>query len=312
MPRSRQPSRRAAIAAKNKLPNAVKQMEKADRKEKQEQAKIKKKKRSTKSKGGGPAKRNNRGKKGGSGGNVGNNASAFPGHGRRLDSEPGAVADAKKVGATRLVGASINTGDVAPEVDSYVSALMNMKEHHVKLFEKMKNDVADQVRKNTNNQKLASLLTENVKIEVAKGGTKILGGILLGFKKDYEDAAANETSSGTALDWKLCTATYKSDTRGGEAVDIFHMYPKDVAWQLIVSFFDKEEDQDCLSEENLPSSNDLFWSMGYHFVLQNDEFEPENLVDIYKEMDGGDRNWDCVHNLGERGARRNNPNYNGN
>ena len=59
-PRSK---RQAAMAATNALPTVAKNMEKADRKAKQEQAKSKKKKRSTKSKGGGPAKQNNRGKK---------------------------------------------------------------------------------------------------------------------------------------------------------------------------------------------------------------------------------------------------------
>ena len=60
MPRPRQ---QAAIVASKVLMIDVKNMEKADRKAKQEQAKSKKKKRSTKSKGGGPAKRNNKGKK---------------------------------------------------------------------------------------------------------------------------------------------------------------------------------------------------------------------------------------------------------
>ena len=60
MPR---PQRQAAVAARKALVIDVKNMEKADRKAKQEQAKGKKKKRSTKNKGGGPAKRNNKGKK---------------------------------------------------------------------------------------------------------------------------------------------------------------------------------------------------------------------------------------------------------
>ena len=55
--------RQAAVAARKALVIDVKNMEKADRKAKQEQAKRKKKKRSTKSKGGGPAKQNNKGKK---------------------------------------------------------------------------------------------------------------------------------------------------------------------------------------------------------------------------------------------------------
>ena len=60
MPR---PQQQAAIAARKALVIDVKNMEKADRKAKQEQAKSKKKKRSTRSKGGGPTKRNNKGKK---------------------------------------------------------------------------------------------------------------------------------------------------------------------------------------------------------------------------------------------------------
>ena len=57
------PQPQAAMVATNALTIDVENMEKADRKAKQEQAKSKKKKRSTKSKGGGPAKRNNKGKK---------------------------------------------------------------------------------------------------------------------------------------------------------------------------------------------------------------------------------------------------------
>ena len=78
MPR---PQRQVAIAARKALVIDVKNMEKSDRRAKQEQAKGKKKKRSTKCKDGGPAEQNNKGKTSGGGGCVGNNANVFPGHG---------------------------------------------------------------------------------------------------------------------------------------------------------------------------------------------------------------------------------------
>ena len=136
MPR---PQRQAAIAARKALVIDVKNMEKADRKAKQEQAKSKKKKRSTKSKGRGPAKRNNTGKKSGGGGCMGNNAKVFPGHGQRLDNEPGAVADTKKSGATLIGRASINIDKAAHEIDDNMSALIwNLTKQDLIMFEKLK------------------------------------------------------------------------------------------------------------------------------------------------------------------------------
>ena len=303
--------RQAAMAATNALPTVVKNMEKADRKAKQEQAKSKKKKRSTKSKGGGPAKQNNRGKKSGGGGCVGNNANVFPGHGRLLDSEPSAVADTKKSGATLIGRASINIDKAAHEIDDNMSALIrNLTKQNKIMSEKLKENVAKLVEVNVNNKILTSLTCGDVRIEVAKGGTNVMGGIMLGIKKDYENAGS-DTSSGSAMEWKLCIATFNSDTRRGKAVDTFTMYPKDIVCSIITGFFD-EKDHEFLSEEVLPSIGNIFWSMAYHFVLENYEFEPHNLVDIYKEMDNGCRDWNSVHNLGERDARRKNRNYKGN
>ena len=82
---------------------------------------------------------------------------AFPGHGQRLDSEPSAVAVIKKAGATRLIGASINSNIAKTAcntaVDGYVSTFMNM-EHHKALVDSLKRDVAKLNEANTNNQKL--------------------------------------------------------------------------------------------------------------------------------------------------------------
>ena len=94
------PQSRLTERAKKELPNAVKRMEAAARKEKQAQSKNKKKKRA-KSKGRCTAKQSN-GLKGGRSGDNGDNkhdhkisvepmvarGRAFPGHGQRLDSEP--------------------------------------------------------------------------------------------------------------------------------------------------------------------------------------------------------------------------------
>jgi hypothetical protein len=307
MPR---PQRQAAIAARKALVIDVKNMEKADRKAKQEQAKSKKKKRSTKSKGGGPAKRNNTGKKSGGGGCVGNNANVFPGHGQRLDSEPSTVADTKKSAATLIGRASINIDKAAHEIVDMSALIRNFTNQDGTMFKKLKANVARQAEVNLNHQRLASLTCDEVMIEVVKGGTKVMGGIMLGVKEDYENAGSGR-SSGSGMDWKLCMATFYLDTRRGNAADTFTMYPKDVVSSLITRLFD-EKRHEVLSEEALPSIGDLFWSMAYHFVLQNCEFEPGNLVDIYKEMDNGCRDWNSVHNLGERDARRKKQNYKGN
>ena len=292
------PQRQAAIAARKALVIDVKNIEKADRKAKQEQAKSKKKKRSIKSKGGGPAKRNNKGKNSGGGGCVGNNANVFPGHGQRLDSEPSTVYDTRT---------SINIEKATHEMFDMSALIHNFTNQDGTMFEKLKANVARQAEVNLNHQRLAALTCDEVTIEVVKGGTKVMGGIMLGVKEDYENAGS-VSSSGSGMDWKLCMATFYLDTRRENAADTFTMYPKSVVSSLITRLFD-EKRHEVLSEEALPSLGDLFWSMAYHFVLQNCEFEPGNLVDIYKEMDNGCRDWNSVHNLGERDARRKKHNY---
>ena len=51
---------------------------------------------------------------------------------------------------------------------------------------------------------------------------------------------------------------------------------------LITRLFDEKYNK-LLSEEVLPSIGDIFWSMANHFSLENYEFEPDNLVNIYTE-----------------------------
>ena len=97
---------------------------------------------------------------------------AFPGHGQRLDSEPSAVAVTKKAGATRLIGASINSDVAKTAVDGYVTAFMNM-EHHKALVDGLKRDVAKLNEATTNNKKLNSLLFGDVEIAEVRGGTKL-------------------------------------------------------------------------------------------------------------------------------------------
>lgn len=319
LPQSR-PTRAAAERAKKELPNAVKRMEAADRKEKQAQSKNKKKKRAT-SKGRGTAKQNN-GRKGGRSGGNGDNKHdhkisvepmaardrAFPGHGQRLDSEPSAVAVAKKAGATRLIGASINSNIAKTAVDGYVSTFMNM-EHHKALVDSLKRDVAKLNEANTNNQKLNSLFFGDVEIAEVRGGTKLEGGIMLGVKEDYEHVAHNDTSD-TIEDWKICTATYTaSNIRGREAVEVFRLCPVDYLRGAISDWFE-HGDHLILSDESFPSYKDLFWSIGYHYVLQRDDFEPDKLVDIFKEM-WPEKDWNIVASLNERNAKKKKVKYTG-
>ena len=69
---------------------------------------------------------------------------------------------------------------------------------------------------------------------------------------------------------------------------------------------------ELLSEEVLPSIWDIFLSMAYHFVLENYKFEPDNMMDIYKEMDNGCRDLKRLRNLSGSDARRKNLKYKGN
>ena len=67
------------------------------------------------------------------------------------------------------------------------------------MFEKFKENVAKQVEGNVNHQRLASVTCDEVRIEVVKGGTTMMGRIMLGIEKEYENAGS-DTSSGSAMD----------------------------------------------------------------------------------------------------------------
>ena len=301
LPKSRPPARRAAKAAKEEIPNAVKREEEYARQaRKQKQAaKIKKKNRDP-SKGRGTAEKNNRGKGGRSG--VGAVPDwAFPGDGRRLDSKnsAGAGAGAMKLGETRLIGGSIHSKDAGPVVDNFIlSTLVNTK--NKTLLDSLKNDVVRLGEANKNNQKLASLVVGDVTFEEARGGTKYEGGVVLGVKEDYERIAPSDMI-GVDMDWKNCTATYK----GGQ--EMFRMYPAGVVRAAILGYFEDQRTHHLLSDEIFPSIKDLFWSMGYHYVFRRDS-DALHLVDIFKEV-CPEKDWDSVANLGERDAKRKKANY---
>ena len=298
MPR---PQRAAAQAARKKMPDAVKQMEEAYSKEKKE-SKKKKQKRPATSKGRGHANKK-RGKRGSSNG-------AFSGPGRRLDSETAAVAVAKKGGGICIAEDSLNS------LDSVMNACvedfcMRFKDDK-KLSAKMKAGVEAMEERNRNNEKLASLKCRDFNIDVVKGGTKVEGGgRLLGRKEDYMDTPPMDTSIGTRdLNWKTCMATYKNFVGGGEAMETFKMLPADHVIGIISVMFDKGMNHH-LSEEGFPSMKDLFWSMGYHFVLNAEVFEAESLVDIFKVI-CEDKDWDRISKMGKRQAKTKNPHYKGN
>ena len=105
-------------------------------------------------------------------------------------------------------------------------------------------------------------------------------------------------------------ATYKNFVRGGEAVETFKMLPADYVIGIISVMFDQEKNN-LLSEEGFPSMKDLFWSMGYHFVLNAEVFEAESLVDIFKVI-CEDKDWDRISKMGKRQAKTKNPHYKGN
>ena len=166
----------------------------------------------------------------------------------------------------------------------------------------MKKDVAAREEENKNNAKLNALLLGQVRINEAKGGTLDNGGIMLGRKEDYMDIVDPTDITGSEhLNWKKCTATYNTDTRGGEAVEIFEMLPGHIVKGVIALMFDQGHRM-CFSDVHFPSMKNLFWSMGFHFVIDDDLFEAESLVGIFKEI-CGDKDWDSVSGLGERGAK---------
>ena len=79
---------------------------------------------------------------------------------------------------------------------------------------------------------------------------------MLGVKEDYEHVAHNDTSD-TIEDWKICTATYTaSNIRGGEAVEVFQLYPVCYLRGAISDFFD-HGDHLILFDESFPSYKDF-------------------------------------------------------
>ena len=152
---------------------------------------------------------------------------------------------------------------MTPEPVSTSALFQNFTNQDGTMFEKLKANVARQAEVNLNHQRLAALTCDEVRIKVVEGGTNVMGGIRLGIKNDHENAGS-DTSSGSAMDWKLCMATFYLDTRRGNAVDTFTMYPKDGVCSLITRLVD-EKHHELFSEEVLPSIGDIFWSMVYHF-----------------------------------------------
>ena len=110
--------------------------------------------------------------------------------------------------------------------------------------------------------------------------------------------------------WKRCIAKYTKHVGGGVAKETFQMLPPDIVIGIISVMFDKGMIHH-LSEEGFPSMSDLFWSMGYHFVLYAEEFKAESLVDIFK-MICEDKDWDRVSKMWKRQAKIKNPLYRGN
>ena len=226
---------------------------------------------------------------------------AFSGDGRRLDSKnsAGAGAGAMKLGETRLIGASITSEDAGSVVDNFIlSTLVNTK--NKTLLDSLRKDVLRLGETNQNNQKVASLVVRDVKIEEVKGGTKYEGGVVLGVKADYERIAPSDMID-VDKDWKTCKATY----RGGQ--EMFLMYPAGIVRSALLSFFDDHSTHHLLSDERFPSCKDLFWSMGYHYVIQKGS-DALHLVDIFKDV-CPERDWGSVANLGERDAKRKKANY---
>ena len=157
------------------------------------------------------------------------------------------------------------------------------------LLDSLKNDVVSLGEANKNNQKLASLVVGDVTFEEARGGTKYEGGVVLGVKEDYKRIAPSDMT--LHMDWKNCTATYK----GGQ--EMLRMYPAGVVCAGFLGFFEDQRAHHLLSDEIFPSLKDLFWSMGYHYVIQGDS-DALHLVDIFKEI-CPEKDWDSVANLGE-------------
>ena len=101
---------------------------------------------------------------------MGNNANVFPGHGKRLDSEPSTVADTKKSVATLIGQAIINIDKAAHEIVNMSALFRNSTNQDGTMFEKLKENVAKQAEVNLNHQRLASLTCNEGMIEVVKGG----------------------------------------------------------------------------------------------------------------------------------------------
>ena len=80
------------------------------------------------------------------------------------------------------------------------------------------------------------------------------------------------------------------------------MLPKDVVTGMISVLFERGP-HGVLSGVDFPPMTNFFSRMGYHFVVNNEDFQETSWVGIFKAI-CKDKDWDIVSGLGKRYAKK--------
>jgi len=204
-----------------------------------------------------------------------NTRALFPGVGHHLHVDSTLGPGAEKAGNEKATGARVTGMSAASKCealfgDEHVLGVLDFVLNFQGNIGLYRQRVAALHDKNANVQKMYEMLLDAVTYVVAKGGTEIEGGVILGSRKDYED---NNSEDNVPSDWGQCLAKW----RGG--AEMFQLLPKDALVKLISAIYEDKSAHFLLDDENLPVQKDIFWSIGYHYI-SCEQTEAVCLLDI--------------------------------
>ena len=223
-----------------------------------------------------------------------NTRALFPGVGQQVNSTLGP--DTKKAGdekatCARVTGMSAASKREALFGDEHVLRVADFVLNFQGNIGLYRQRVAALHDKNANVQKMYEMLLDAVTYVVAKGGTEIEGGVILGSRKDYED---NNSEDNVPSDWGQCLAKW----RGG--AEMFQLLPKDALAKYISAIYENKSAHFLLDDENFPVQKDVFWSIGYHYISCG-QTEAVRLLDILQVV-CPNLGWNSIRQLkGKRG-----------
>ena len=149
---------------------------------------------------------------------------------------------------------------------------------------------------------LAALRTGFFELSLAKGGTKIGKGVVLGRRGDYPEGKDCDGSVGGCkgggdpiVEGGLWIARYKIIIGGGnKKEEPFRMVSKENVDDLITKIYDHKEYHQLLRTDSFPLWTDLFWSAVYHHCMG----EPRGveLIHIFENICGV-RDWRSIPGL---------------